>query len=99
VLARQNQPAEATLERKKAADLMRANMNRQRAQVATNSANSQLKSGKLEDAVAQFREALSFDANYADAHAGLATALEQQGKAAEAAAERQKAADLQKADH
>jgi protein O-GlcNAc transferase len=96
VLARQNQPAEATLERKKAADLMRANMNRQRAQVATNSANSQLKSGKLEDAVAQFREALSFDANYADAHAGLATALAQQGKTAEAAAERQKAADSAK---
>ncbi|WP_263350473.1 tetratricopeptide repeat protein [Acidicapsa acidisoli] len=96
VLARQNQPAEATEERRKAADLMRANMNRQRAEVATNSANSQLKSGNLEQAVAQFREALSFDADYTEAHAGLAKALEQEGKTAEATAERQKAEALAK---
>jgi protein O-GlcNAc transferase len=91
VLVKQNLPAEATEERKKAADLMRANMNRQRAEVATNSANSQLKSGNVEDAIAQFREALSYDPNYAEAHAGLANALERQGKSAEAAAERKKA--------
>jgi len=96
VLVRQNQPQEATEERRKAADLMRANMNRQRAEVATNSANSQLKSGNLEQAVAQFREALSFDGDYAEAHAGLANALEQQGKTADAATERQKAEALAK---
>ena len=64
VLAKENQTAEATAERKKAADLMRANMNRQRAEVSTNSANSLLKSGKVDDAIADFREALSFDPNY-----------------------------------
>jgi len=76
---------------------MRTNMNHQRAEVSTNSANSLLKSGKLDDAITDFREALSFDPDYAEAHAGLATALEQQGKTAEAAAERQKAEALQKA--
>jgi len=75
---------------------MRSNMNRQRAEVATNSANAQMKSGNVDQAIAQFREALSFDANYAEAHAGLAKALEGQGKTAEAAGERQKAEALEK---
>jgi protein O-GlcNAc transferase len=96
VLAKQNQPAAATEERKKAADLMRSNMNRQRAEVATNSGNSQIKDGKLDQAIVDFREALTFDANYAEAHAGLAIALEQQGKTSEAAIERQKAEALEK---
>jgi protein O-GlcNAc transferase len=95
VLIKQNQPAEATEERRKAADLMRANMNRQRAEVATNAANSQMKSGNLEQAISQFREALSYDQDYGEAHAGLANALERQGKTAEAAGERQKAAEKQ----
>ena len=93
VLVKQNQPAEATEERRKAADLMRGNMNRQRAEVATNAANSQMKNGNLDDAIAQFREALSYDANYAEAHLGLASALEREGKTSEAAEERRKAAD------
>ena len=76
---------------------MRANMNRQRAEVSTHSGNTLLKSGKVDDAIADFREALSFDPDYAEAHLGLASALEQQGKTAEAAAERQKAEALQKA--
>jgi tetratricopeptide (TPR) repeat protein len=97
VLAKENQPAEAAAERKTAAGLMRTNMNRQRAEVATNSGNSLLKSGKIDDAIAQFREALSYDANYAEAHSGLAKALEQQGRGTEAAAERQKAEALEKA--
>jgi protein O-GlcNAc transferase len=97
VLVKQNQPAEAAEERRKAADLMRVNMNRQRAEVATNAANSQMKDGKIEDAIAQFREALSYDADYAAAHAGLAEALERQGKTDGAAAERQKAAKQQTA--
>jgi len=96
VLAKQNQPAAATEERKKAADLMRANMNHQRAEVATNAANSQMKSGNIDDAIGQFREALSYDANYAEAHTGLANALERQGKTAEAAEELRKAADEEK---
>jgi protein O-GlcNAc transferase len=97
VLTKENHPTEAATERKVAADLMRTNMNRQRAEVASNSGNSLLKSGKLDDAIVEFREALSYDSNYAEAHAGLAKALEQQGKASEAAAERQKAEALEKA--
>jgi protein O-GlcNAc transferase len=74
-------------------------MNHQRAEVASNSGNSLLKNGKVDDAITAFQEALSYDANYAEAHAGLANALEQQGKTVEAAAERQKAEALQKAPH
>jgi tetratricopeptide (TPR) repeat protein len=89
VLVKQNQPAEAASERRKAANLMRSNMNRQRAEVATNAGNSQLRNGDVDGAVVQFRDALSFDANYAEAHLGLANALDRQGKAAQAATERQ----------
>jgi Tfp pilus assembly protein PilF len=91
VLVKQNQPAEAASERKKAADLMRSNMNRQRAEVATNAGTSQLRSGDIDGAIVQFRDALSYDATYPEAHLGLANALDQQGKTAEAAVERQKA--------
>jgi protein O-GlcNAc transferase len=94
VLTKQNKPGEAAAERKKAAELMRGNMNRQRAEVATNSGNSALRSGDVEGAVTQFYDALSYDANYVEAHLGLAGALEKQGKTAEAAAERQKAEAL-----
>ena len=96
VLTKQKQPAEAAAERKKAAGLMRANMNRQRAEVASNSGNSLLKSGKVDDAIVEYRNALSFDANYGAAHRGLADALQLQGKTEEAAAERQKANALEK---
>ena len=91
VLAKQNQSAQATAERKKAADLMRANMDRQRAEVACHSGTSLLKDGKLDDAIVEFRNALSYDQNYAEAHLGLADALQRQGKLVEAAQERQKA--------
>jgi tetratricopeptide (TPR) repeat protein len=96
VLVKQNQPAEATAERKKTAGLMRANMNRQRAEVASNSGNSLLRSGKVEDAIVEFRNAVSYDPDYAEAHMGLANALQRQGNSAEAAAERQKAEALAK---
>jgi protein O-GlcNAc transferase len=88
VLVKQNQAAQATEERKTAANLMRAHMNYQRAEVATNSGKSLMKNGKLEDALVEFRNAISFDPNYAEAHAELANALEKQGKTAEAAAQR-----------
>jgi tetratricopeptide (TPR) repeat protein len=96
VLVKQNQPEQATAERRKAAELMRANMNRQRAEVSSNSGNDLLKDGKVGDAIVEFRNALSFDPDYAEAHLGLAKALEQQGKGAEAALERQKAEALHK---
>jgi tetratricopeptide (TPR) repeat protein len=99
VLVKQNQPAEAAAERKKAADLMRANMNRQRAEVSSHAGNDLLKTGKVSDAIVEFRNALSFDPNYPEAHIGLANALQQQGDVAEAAIERQKAEALQKQSH
>jgi protein O-GlcNAc transferase len=95
VLVKQNQPAQAAAERRKGADLMRANMNRQRAEVSSNSGNDLLKNGKVADAIVAFRDALSFDPDYAEAHLGLANALERRGKIAEAAIERQKAKALQ----
>jgi tetratricopeptide (TPR) repeat protein len=96
VLVKQNHISEATAERKIAAGLMHAHMNRQQAEVATNSANSLLKSGKVENSIIEFRNALSYDPDYAEAHVGLANALQQQGKVAEAAVERQKADMLKK---
>jgi protein O-GlcNAc transferase len=97
VLVKQNDAAGAAAERKVAADLMRKHMNLQRAEVATNSGKSLLASGKIDDAIIQFRDALSFDSGYAEAHLGLAEALEKQGNTAEAAAERAQADKLGKA--
>jgi len=91
VLTKQKQTAEATEERKTAANLMRTHMNLQRAEVATNSGKSLLASGKIDDAIVEFRNAISFDPDYAEAHLGLANALEKQGKTAEAASERVRA--------
>lgn len=95
VLVKQNQPAEAASERKIAATLMRDHMNFQRAEVATNSGKSLLSSGKVDEAVAEFRNAISFDPKYAEAHSSLADALDKLGKTSEAAAERETAKSLQ----
>jgi tetratricopeptide (TPR) repeat protein len=94
VLMKQNQTAQAAEERKVAANLMRTHMNLQRAEVATSSGKSLLASGKLDEAVVQFRDALTFDPKFVDAHTGLANALEKQGKPVEAAAERALAKSL-----
>ena len=96
VLAQQGNATEAATERKKGADLERVVMNRQRAIVSTNSGKSLLQKGQIADAIERYQEALGADPNYAEAHRGLANALERQGKTAEAAAERQKADELQK---
>jgi cytochrome c-type biogenesis protein CcmH/NrfG len=99
VLVKQNQPAEAAEERKLAANLMRAHMDLQRAEVATNSGKSALANGKIDEAIAQFREAVSFDPKYAEAHLGLADALEKQGKTSEAASERSQGRSLAGSTH
>jgi len=96
VLAAEGQQTEAAAERKVAAGLMRAHMNLQRAQVATNAGQSLLKSGNIPEAIVQFKDALSYDSQYVEAHLGLANALERQGNVIDAAAERQKASDLKK---
>jgi tetratricopeptide (TPR) repeat protein len=91
VLVKQKQTEEAAAERKTAASLMRAHMNFQRAEVATNSGKSLLAAGKVDDAITEFCNAIAFDTTYAEAHFGLADALDKQGKAADAAAERAQA--------
>ena len=91
VLAKQGKTAEATAERRRAGELMRNNMNHQRAEVATNSANGLLQNGKVDEAIAQFREALTYDSQYSAAHIGLAAALDRKGDSFAAAAERQMA--------
>ncbi|MGA7158622.1 MAG: tetratricopeptide repeat protein [Acidobacteriaceae bacterium] len=90
VLIKQNKLAEATEQRKLAATLMRSNMNRQRAEVATHTGNDLLKKNNLNGAEVQFHDALSFDPTYTDAHLGLAKIYDAQGKSTEAAAERSK---------
>jgi Tfp pilus assembly protein PilF len=96
VLAEQGQRAEAAKERKQAAELTRVAVNRQRATFATNTGNMLLAKGQVADALSQFQDAVDSDPDYADAHSGLATALARQGRTAEAAAEREKAAALEK---
>jgi Tfp pilus assembly protein PilF len=91
VYVKEKKTAEAVAERKQAAELMRGNMNRQRAEVATHSGESLLKAGDLAGALVQFQDALSFDASYRDAHEGLAQVYDAQGRRADAAAERAKA--------
>ncbi len=97
VLMQQGDAAQAAIERQKGAELERVAMNRERATVATNSGNALLQKGQVADAMERYREAISEDARYAEAHRGLAKALERQGKTAEAAAERKKADELEKA--
>lgn len=96
VLVKQGDATGAAQQRKVAADLMRRHMNLQRAQVATNSGSALLQTGKLDDAIVQFHDALAFDPQYIEAHLKLAEALEKQGKMAEAAAERSQADALAK---
>jgi tetratricopeptide (TPR) repeat protein len=91
VLAKQQLATEAAAERKTAAKLMRAHMDFQRAEVATNSGKSLMASDKTDDAIVEFRNAISFDSDYIEAHLELAKALEKLGNAPEAAAEREKA--------
>ena len=97
VLAQEGQAAEAAAERKKGADLERVSMNRQRATIATNSGNALLQKGQVDDAIERFQEAIKDDSSYPEAHQSLATALERQGKVAEAVAEREKFRQLEKA--
>jgi protein O-GlcNAc transferase len=96
VLTKEGQSQEAAAERKRGADLMRAGMNRQRAEVASNEGNTLLGKGQLSDAISQYQTALGYDASYAAAHRGLANAFERAGKPLEAAAERRKADALDK---
>ncbi len=94
VLSQEGKRDEAAAERKAAAELTRVAVNRQRATFATNTGNMLLAKGQVADAIERFQEAVTSDPGFAEAHTGLATALARQGRAADAAAEREKAAAL-----
>ena len=70
-------------------------MNRQRATLNTNAGNQLLQRGEIADAVEKYLDAIAADSGYAEAHAQLAVAYARQGRAAEAATEREKAAALE----
>jgi len=95
VLQEEGKKDEAAAERKKAADLTRAAVNRQRAQFATNAANSYLEKGQIADAVSHYQDAISSDPTFAEAHRQLALAYEREGRNADAATERAKAEQLE----
>jgi Tfp pilus assembly protein PilF len=94
VLQQQGKKDEAAAERKIAADLTRVAVNRQRATFATNTGNLLLQKGQIADAIDRYQDAINSDPTYTEAHTQLANAYDRQGRAADAAAERAKAAAL-----
>jgi Flp pilus assembly protein TadD len=66
----------------------------QAATFSTNSGKSLLAAGNLDEAIAQFRNAIKLSPTYAPAHYQLALALTKKGKQDEAAEEFKKAAQL-----
>lgn len=97
VLIKQGRIEDAAAERKLAAQLMRAHMNRQRAEVSTNSGKSLLVAGKVDEAIVEFHNAIGFDPKYGEAHLELARALDSLGKISEAQAERELGTALENA--
>jgi Flp pilus assembly protein TadD len=96
ILIQQGDTAGAAAERKKAADLSRIAVSRQRSNFALDSGRALLKRGQVAEALVQLQSAVDADPNYAEAHFALADALERQGRSADAALERQKAEKLAK---
>ena len=80
--------------RRQGAELSRAAVNRQRASFALNAGNQLLLRGQIADAVSRYQESIAADPTFAEPHTQLAIALERQGRAQDAAAERAKAAEL-----
>jgi tetratricopeptide (TPR) repeat protein len=88
------QREEATAERKLAADLSRAVVSHQRAGFALNSGRALLAQNKFDDALIQLNVAVQADPKSSEAHTLLADLYARQGKAADAALERSRAAEL-----
>lgn len=80
--------------RRESAALSQAAVNRQRATFLLNAGNQLLLKGQIADAIARYQESIAADATFAEPHAQLALAYEQQGRAQEATAERARAAEL-----
>ncbi len=85
---------EAAAERKIAADLSRAVVSRQRASFALKSGRALLAQDKLDDALVQLNTAVQAEPKSAEAHELLAQVYARQGKAADAALERNRAEAL-----
>ncbi len=96
ILIQLGDTAGAAAERKKAADLSRIAVSRQRANFALDSGRTLLKRGQVAEALVQLQSAVDADPNYAEAHFALADALDRQGRSGDAALERQKAQKLAK---
>jgi protein O-GlcNAc transferase len=86
--------AEAAEYRRQGAELARSAVNRQKAVFALNAGNQLLLRGQIADAVARYQESIVADPTFAEAHSQLAVAYERQGRAADAAAEREKATSM-----
>lgn len=80
--------------RKDAAGLSEAAVNRQRANFLLNAGNQALLKGEIAEAIARYQESIAADASFAEPHRQLALAYDRQGRAEDAAAEREKAAEL-----
>jgi len=83
--------------RKEAAALSRSAVNRQRANFALNAGNQLMLRGQIADAIVRYQESVAADPTFAEAHTQLAMAYERLGRAGDAATERNKAAELEKA--
>ena len=92
IYAHEGRRDEAVAERKIAADLSRAAMNKQKAGFALGSAQTLMNQGHVDEAMVQLQEALRADPGNAAAHEAMAEALTKKGRPADAAIERQKAA-------
>jgi tetratricopeptide (TPR) repeat protein len=83
--------------RRQGAELARSAVNRQKASFALNAGNQLMLKGQIADAVARYQESIADDPTFSEAHSQLAVALDRQGRAADAAAERRKAEELSSA--
>jgi protein O-GlcNAc transferase len=95
LLVRAGETEKAAAERKVAAELSRVAVSRQRATFALKSGRTLLAEGKVPEAIVQLNTAVEADPKLAESHTLLAEALSRQGKSAEAALERQRAAALE----
>ena len=83
--------------RRQGAELSRAAVNRQRANFSLNAGNQSLLRGQIAEAVSRYQESIAADATFAEPHRQLAIAYERQGRIQDAAAERAKADELERA--
>jgi len=96
-VAMKNLRTQAADYRKDAAALSRSAVNRQRANFALNAGNQLMLRGQIADAIARYQESVAADPTFAQAHTQLAMAYERLGRVEDAATERSKAAELEKA--